>query len=164
MAHPAPLSRPILCAVGTISDSRTPATDSSGQLIQTLLLGAGHRVKGYRMVPDQADQIRALCQEWSQPDGVEAVILTGGTGIAPRDVTYEAVSTLLQKTLPGFGELFRQLSFQQVGSRALASRAIAGVYQSTLIFALPGSRGAVELALGELILPELPHLVALVRS
>ncbi|MFM7324818.1 MAG: molybdenum cofactor biosynthesis protein B [Nodosilinea sp.] len=164
MAHPAPLSRPILCAVGTISDSRTPATDSSGQLIQTLLLGAGHRVEDYRIVPDQTEPILALCQEWSQPGGVEVVILTGGTGIAPRDLTYEAVSGLLQKTLPGFGELFRQLSFQQVGSRALAYRAIAGVYQSTLIFALTGSRGAVELALGELILPELPHLVALLRS
>lgn len=164
MAHPAPLSRPILCAVGTISDSRTPATDSSGQLIQTLLLGAEHRVEDYRIVPDQTEPILALCQEWSQPRGVDTVILTGGTGIAPRDLTYEAVSGLLQKTLPGFGELFRQLSFQQVGSRALASRAIAGVYRSTLIFALPGSRGAVELALGELILPELPHLVALLRS
>lgn len=162
--HPQPLTRPINCGVGTISDSRTAATDTSGQLIQTLLETAGHQVRDYQILPDQPQQITALCRSWAEDDQVDVIILTGGTGIAPRDGTYEAVASLLEKTLPGFGELFRYLSFQQVGSRAIASRAIAGVYRSTLVFSLPGSSRAVQLALEALILPELPHLVGLLQG
>ncbi len=162
--HPQPLARPINCGVGTISDSRTAATDTSGQLIQTLLETAGHQVRDYQILPDQPQQITALCRSWAEDDQVDVIILTGGTGIAPRDGTYEAVASLLEKTLPGFGELFRYLSFQQVGSRAIASRAIAGVYRSTLVFSLPGSSRAVQLALEALILPELPHLVGLLQG
>lgn len=162
--HPQPLPRPINCGIGTISDSRTVATDVSGQLIQTLLQKMGHQVKEYCILPDCPLQITALCQSWAEDEYIDAIILSGGTGIAPRDLTYEAVAGLLEKTLPGFGELFRHLSFQQVGSRALASRAIAGVYRSTLVFSLPGSSRAVELALKALILPELPHLVGLLQG
>ncbi|MFZ4639234.1 MAG: MogA/MoaB family molybdenum cofactor biosynthesis protein [Nodosilinea sp.] len=162
--HPQPLPRPVNCGVGTISDSRIATTDTSGQLIQALLQRAGHQVRDYQILPDQPQQIAALCRSWAEDDQIDAMIFTGGTGIAPRDGTYEAVASLLEKTLPGFGELFRYLSFQQVGSRAIASRAIAGVYRSTLIFSLPGSSRAVQLALEALILPELPHLVGLLQG
>ncbi|MFM7471606.1 MAG: MogA/MoaB family molybdenum cofactor biosynthesis protein [Nodosilinea sp. LVE1205-7] len=162
--HPQPLPRPINCGVGTVSDSRTAATDTSGQLIQTLLQRAGHQVRDYRILPDVPEKITALCQVWAEEDQIDVIIFTGGTGIAPRDYTYEAIAGLLEKTLPGFGELFRSLSFQQVGSRAMASRAIAGIYGSTLVFSLPGSSRAVQLALEALILPELPHLVGLLRG
>ncbi len=163
MAHSTSLDRPIHCAVVTVSDTRTPATDQSGQLIQALLHDAGQPVLDYRILPDDPQQIRALCQSFGDNPDIDAVILTGGTGIAPRDTTYDAVETLLEKTLPGFGEIFRQLSFQEIGSRAIASRAVAGVYQSTLFFSLPGSSKAVKLAMEALILPELPHLVGLLR-
>ncbi|NJL47672.1 MAG: MogA/MoaB family molybdenum cofactor biosynthesis protein [Leptolyngbyaceae cyanobacterium SM2_5_2] len=163
MPHPTRQDKPINCAVITISDTRTPATDQSGQLIQTLLSDAGQTILDYRILPDEADQIRALCEELGQNPGIDAVILTGGTGIAPRDTTYDAVESLLEKTLPGFGEIFRQLSFQEIGSRAIASRALAGVYESTLFFSLPGSSKAVKLAMAALILPELPHLVGLLK-
>ena len=164
MAHPRPLDRPVGCAVLTVSDTRTPATDQSGSLLQTGLTAAGHTVLDYRIVADEPDEIRALVTQWGQEAALEAVIVNGGTGIAPRDTTYDALDALLEKTLPGFGELFRQLSFQEIGSRAMASRAVAGVYQGKLIFSLPGSSKAVKLALDALILPELPHLVSLLRG
>jgi molybdopterin adenylyltransferase len=164
MAHPSSLSRPITCAVITVSDTRTPETDQSGQSIQADLGAAGHTINDYRLVADQPDQIRALCTILGQRPDIDVVILTGGTGIAPRDTTYDAVEGLLEKTLPGFGEIFRQLSFAEIGSRAIASRAVAGVYQSTLFFSLPGSSKAVKLAMEALILPELPHLVSLLQG
>ncbi|MGB3308886.1 MAG: MogA/MoaB family molybdenum cofactor biosynthesis protein [Nodosilinea sp.] len=163
-AHSQTLSRPVRCAVVTVSDTRTVESDRSGQTIQTLLTEAGHRVHDYQIVPDQPDRIGPLCQALAQAAEVDCVILTGGTGIAPRDTTYDAIADLLEKTLPGFGEIFRQLSFQEIGSRAIASRAVAGVYQSTLIFSLPGSSNAVTLAMKSLILPELPHLVSQLQS
>jgi molybdenum cofactor biosynthesis protein B len=148
----------------TVSDTRTVESDRSGQIIQALLTEAGHRVADYRIVPDEPDRIADLCQTLAQRADVDAIVLTGGTGIAPRDTTYDAIAALLEKTLPGFGELFRQLSFQEIGSRAMASRAVAGVVQSTLVFSLPGSSKAVTLALEALILPELPHLVSLLQD
>ncbi|MBE9114188.1 MogA/MoaB family molybdenum cofactor biosynthesis protein [Nodosilinea sp. LEGE 07298] len=154
------MSRPVRCAVVTVSDTRTVESDRSGQIIQTLLIESGHQVGDYRIVPDEPDRIGPLCQTLAQGPKVDCIILTGGTGIAPRDTTYDAIAALLEKTLPGFGEIFRQLSFQEIGSRAIASRAVAGVYQSTLIFSLPGSSNAVTLAMKALILPELPHLVS----
>ncbi len=164
MAHPRSLDRPVGCAVLTVSDTRTPDTDQSGALIQTRLTEAGHAVLDYRIVADEPDAIRALVIQWGNAAALEAIIVNGGTGIAPRDTTYDALEALLEKTLPGFGELFRQLSFQEIGSRAMASRAVAGVYRGTLLFSLPGSSKAVKLALDSLILPELPHLVSLLRE
>jgi molybdenum cofactor biosynthesis protein B len=148
----------------TVSDTRTVESDRSGQIIQALLTAAGHQIQDYRIVPDEPDEIRRLCQTLAQQADVDGIILSGGTGIAPRDTTYDAVAALLEKTLPGFGEIFRALSFQDIGSRAMASRAVAGVYQSTLIFSLPGSSKAVTLAMDALILPELPHLIGLMQA
>ncbi len=164
MAHPNALGRPVRCAVITVSDTRTVASDRSGQILQTLLGQAGHQVADYRIVPDEPDDISALCQALAQQPALDCIILTGGTGIAPRDTTYDAVAALLEKTLPGFGEIFRQLSFEEIGSRAIASRAVAGVFQSKLIFSLPGSSKAVTLAMEALILPELSHLVGLLSQ
>ncbi len=157
--HPDESSLSVRCAVITVSDTRTPQTDRSGQLIQQLLVEAGHTVGYYFLIKDEPDQIESQIQSLcAQPD-VDVLIFSGGTGIAPRDTTYDAIAALLEKTLPGFGELFRSLSYQEIGSRAMASRAIAGVYSAKLIFSLPGSSNAVRLALESLILPELIHLV-----
>jgi len=157
--HPDTSFQALSCAIVTVSDTRTPDTDTSGQRITQALEAAGHRVRDYRVLKDEpeaiANHIQTLCQ---QPD-LDAIVLNGGTGIAPRDTTYDAIERLLEKTLPGFGEIFRWLSYQEIGSRAIASRATAGVRQNTLIFSLPGSTKAVELALEKLILPELQHLV-----
>ncbi len=159
--HPDRTSLAIDCAVVTVSDTRTPDTDSSGALIQQLLLAAGHKICRYQIVPDEPDRIRAqLDAAIASPTLVQAIVFNGGTGISPRDRTYEAISVVLTKTLPGFGEIFRMLSYQEIGSRAISSRAIAGTYQHLLVFSLPGSRGAVKLGMEKLILPELVHLVA----
>lgn len=158
LPHPDSPHHPITCAVITVSDTRTPDSDRSGQMIQQLLDEANHPILHYDLIRDEPDEIHhqvdLLCQ---QPD-LYAIILNGGTGIAPRDTTYDAIERLLEKTLPGFGELFRSLSYQEIGSRAMASRAIAGIRNNTLIFSLPGSTNAVVLAMQKLILPELAHL------
>lgn len=158
---PHPDSTPInaSCAVITISDTRTTQNDRSGQLIQEFLTEAGHHILIYQILPDEPSQISTLLQELGANSELEAIIFNGGTGIAPRDTTYEAISQLLEKTLPGFGEIFRFLSYQEIGSRAIASRAIAGIYRQKLVFLLPGSSNAVKLALEKLILPELSHLI-----
>lgn len=156
--HPDQDAIAINCAVITVSDTRSPDTDKSGQLIKQLLIDAGHVVKIYTILKDEPAQIKPYLQELGASN-LEAVILNGGTGIAPRDTTYDAIQGLLEKTLPGFGEIFRFLSYQEIGSRAIASRAVAGVYQGKMIFSLPGSTAAVKLALQQLILPELVHLV-----
>lgn len=157
--HPDSSMRPVICALVTVSDTRTPQSDTSGQIIQQALVGAGHRVGDYRILPDEPQAIAAHVQAYGAASQTEAVILNGGTGIAPRDTTYDAIERLLDKTLPGFGEMFRWLSYQEIGSRAIASRAVAGVHQNTLIFSLPGSSKAVAMAMEKLILPELHHLV-----
>ncbi len=158
--HPDRMAISINCAVITVSDTRTPDTDSSGELIQQLLLAAGHKICRYQIVPDELDRIRAqLDAAIASPTPIQAIVFNGGTGISPRDRTYEAISSMLTKTLPGFGEIFRSLSYQEIGSRAISSRAIAGTYQHLLVFSLPGSRGAVQLGMDKLILPELVHLV-----
>ncbi len=149
------------CAVITVSDTRSLLTDKSGQLIQQLLLNAGHVVGDYTIIKDEPTQISSQLKALTS--SVDAVIFNGGTGIAPRDTTYDAISSLLEKTLPGFGELFRYLSFKEIGSRAVASRAIAGVYKNILVFSIPGSSNAVKLAMEQLILPELQHLVSQFR-
>lgn len=158
--HPDAAALVIHCAVITVSDTRTVGTDRSGQLIQLMLQEAGHQVAAYSIVKDEPRQIQLELEQLSQQALVEAIIVNGGTGIAPRDTTYDAIATLLEKTLPGFGEIFRWLSYQDIGSRAIASRAIAGVIRTKLVFSVPGSMGAVTLAMQALILPELRHLVS----
>ncbi len=162
--HPDASVMTVNCAVITVSDTRSLETDRSGQLIQQLLLNSGHYVGAYAIIKDDLAQIQTQLEILCQNSDLGAVIFNGGTGIAPRDTTYEAIAALLEKTLPGFGEIFRFLSYQEIGSRAIASRAIAGIYQSKLIFSLPGSTGAVKLALEKLILPEIVHLISQLRT
>ncbi len=153
----APVSVP--CAVITVSDTRTLETDTGGALATQLLEDAGHPVALRKLCPDEPEAIGACLDEaLAQPD-VRAVVLTGGTGVAPRDRTPEAVEPLLDRIVPGFGELFRQLSYAEIGSAAMLSRALAGTVAGRVVFVLPGSRGALRLAFEQLILPELGHLV-----
>jgi molybdopterin adenylyltransferase len=154
----------ITCAVITVSDTRTLDTDRSGQLMQQLLVAAGHQVAYYAIVKDEPEVIRGLLATLGQRQELEAVLLNGGTGIAPRDTTYDAIAGLLAKTLPGFGEIFRALSYAEIGSRAMASRAIAGTYGQQILFSVPGSTNAVKLAMEKLILPELQHLVSQIKT
>lgn len=150
----------IRCYVVTVSDTRNETTDTSGKTIQSLLTGAGHSIAGYRIVKDEPQQIKALLNESLARDDVEAIIVNGGTGIAPRDGTYEVVNRLFDKKLDGFGEIFRFLSYQDIGSAAIMSRAAAGAAQGKVLISLPGSKGAVGLAMEKLILPELGHMVS----
>lgn len=162
--HPDRDPMSVICAAITVSDTRTAETDRSGQLIRQRLLAAGHSLAVYTIIQDEPAQIQAQLAQLADLPHLDAAILNGGTGIAPRDTTYDALVPLLDKTLPGFGELFRCLSFSEIGSRAIASRAIAGVYRQKLIFSLPGSANAVRLALDRLILPELVHLIRQLRG
>lgn len=162
--HPDLQSTTLTCAVVTVSDTRSPETDKSGQLIQQLLRNTNHVIADYTIVKDEPIQIQEQMEQLGKRPDLDVVIFNGGTGIAPRDTTYDAIEKLLEKTLPGFGELFRFLSYQEIGSRAIASRAVAGVYQQKLIFSLPGSTNAVRLAMEKLILPELAHLVSQLRK
>lgn len=151
--------RTVRCAVLTVSDTRTVETDRSGALIREALAGAGHDVVAYQIVKDEPDQIQACLSDWAGNPEVDAIVTNGGTGIAARDTTYDVISRLLEKRLDGFGELFRMLSYQEIGAAAMLSRATAGVYRGKVIFALPGSSNAVRLALDKLILPEIAHVV-----
>jgi molybdenum cofactor biosynthesis protein B len=156
--HRARAPRALGCAVITVSDTRTLADDTGGALVCELVEGAGHRVASREIVKDDAGAIReALERALASPD-CAAVVLTGGTGVSPRDITPEAVAPLLERPLPGFGELVRQLSFAEIGSAAMVSRALGGLANGKPVFALPGSRAAVRLGLERLILPELGHL------
>jgi molybdenum cofactor biosynthesis protein B len=145
----------------TVSDTRTPETDSGGARVAELLAAAGHAVAAREIVRDEAAEIAGALRAALARDGVDAVILTGGTGVAPRDVTPEAVEPLLERVVPGFGELFRMLSYQEIGPAAMLSRALAGIRAGRAIFSLPGSPAACRLALERLILPELPHIIGL---
>lgn len=145
-------------AIVTVSDSRTLETDSGGALVEQMLSAAGQPVIGRRIVPDEPVAIlAALDQAIADPD-VRAVVFTGGTGIAPRDVTPDTIEPQLDRLVPGFGELFRMLSYEDIGSAALLSRAAAGIKDGKVVFVIPGSRGAVRLAMEKLIVPELGHL------
>ena len=161
--HKAHAPASVGCFVLTISDSKTPETDTSGVLIRELVSAAGHRVTGHAIVKDEPDQVAAVIRSGCAAPSVEAFILTGGTGITSRDSTYEAIEALLDKRLAGFGELFRMLSYQEVGAAAMLSRAQGGVVQGRVLFSLPGSPNACRLALEKLIIPELPHLIREVR-
>jgi molybdenum cofactor biosynthesis protein B len=158
-AHRADAPDSVRCAVLTVSDTRSADSDTSGTLIRETLKFSGHSVVDYRIVPDEPDQIREILEVWIGRDDVQVVLSNGGTGIAARDTTYDAISSMLDKRIDGFGELFRMLSWQEIGAAAMLSRAIAGVAGQTLIVAMPGSTNAVRLALTKLIVPELGHLV-----
>lgn len=155
------------CAVLTVSDTRTAANDRSGAYLVEALEGAGHRVAAREIVPDEPTRIDVLLRRWLAPPElepeVEVIVTTGGTGIARRDTTIEVVERLLEKRLDGFGELFRMLSYREIGAAAMISRAVGGLAGNCLLFALPGSSGAVRLAVDELIVPELPHLLRELR-
>ncbi len=157
--HKAHAPRSVGCWVLTISDSKTEATDTSGALIRELLAGAGHRVIGSGIVRDEPADVGQLVRQACAHPGVQVVITTGGTGITTRDSTYEAIEALLDKRLPGFGELFRMLSYQEVGPAAMLSRAQMGICAKRIVVSLPGSPNACRLAIEKLLNPELGHLV-----
>jgi molybdenum cofactor biosynthesis protein B len=148
----------IRCGIITISDTRTAATDTSGATIRDLLVAAGHEVACYSVVKDEPSEIVVELRAFAAA-GCKLVLTNGGTGIARRDNTIEAIDQLLEKHLPGFGELFRMLSYAEIGPAAMLSRATAGIFGETLVFCLPGSTGAVRLGMQQLILPQLAHLV-----
>jgi molybdopterin adenylyltransferase len=153
----APVSVP--CFVLTVSDTRTADTDTGGRSIRALLEGAGHSVTGQAIVRDEPAQVTATVREQLARGEARVILTTGGTGITSRDGTFEAIHGLLDKQLDGFGELFRMLSFQEIGAAAMMSRAIAGTAGRTAIFVMPGAPDAVRLAMTRLILPELGHVV-----
>ncbi|MDM5198499.1 molybdenum cofactor biosynthesis protein B [Fictibacillus enclensis] len=149
----------VSCKVITVSDTRTEETDKSGILIKDQLVQNGHSVSQYAIVKDEVDEIRSAVLEGCQSEDVEVILINGGTGIAKRDVTIETLEPLFTKEIPGYGELFRMLSYtEDIGSAAIMSRAVAGVIDSTAVFAMPGSSGAVALAMTKLILPEIGHV------
>jgi len=148
----------VACFVLTVSDSRTLATDTSGRAIAELLTTAGHTIVDRQVVKDEPADVTRAIRDALEGATVRAILTTGGTGIAKRDSTYEAVTALFEKRLDGFGELFRMLSYEDIGSAAMLSRATAGVAAGCVIFMLPGSEAAVRLAMTRLILPELGHI------
>ncbi len=150
--------------VVTCSDTRTKETDKTGQLIIELLKKHSHQVLAYHVVKDEAKEIQKVITSAAKDRRFQAVILNGGTGLTRRDTTVEVLESLVEKRLDGFGELFRVLGFQQIGSPAMLSRATAGVYQGKVVFALPGSEEAARLGMEKLILPELGHILFLVGS
>jgi len=159
LEHKATAPRSIGCWVLTVSDTKTPETDTSGQLIRKLLGDAGHRVVGSSIVRDEPKDVQRVIREASANDEVHAVLVTGGTGVTSRDSTYEAIEALLDKRLPGFGELFRMLSYQEIGAAAMMSRAQLGVHAGRIVVSMPGSPNACRLALEKLVIPELSHLI-----
>ncbi|WP_010098679.1 MogA/MoaB family molybdenum cofactor biosynthesis protein [Ornithinibacillus scapharcae] len=159
-AHRQDAKQMVKCGVITISDTRTIDTDKSGAFIKELLQTAGHNVMQYEIVQDETLFIQQKVKEMTVNKEIEAIIMNGGTGISNRDVTIEAIQPLFSKELPGFGELFRMLSYQlDIGSASIMSRAIAGVINNCIVFSIPGSVKAVKLAMEKLILPELGHAV-----
>ena len=157
--HKSHAPRTVGCMVSTCSDTRTPDTDTSGQLIHKLLRQFGHEVVSYHLVKDEPAQIKGRIAEGLANKAVQAIIINGGTGISKRDSTFEAVDAMLEKRLVGFGEIFRYLTYQDIGSPAIMSRATAGIIKGRILFSTPGSENAVRLAMEKLILPELGHLV-----
>ncbi len=157
--HRADAPRELRCAVITVSDTRTLADDRGGALLEDLLREAGHPVVAREITPDEPTGLSGLVRGLASRDDVDAILLTGGTGISRRDQTWETVSALLDKSLPGYGELFRHLSYDQIGPAAILSRAVGGLVGTTVVLTMPGSPAAVRLAMHKIILPELGHLV-----
>ncbi|TLY21729.1 MAG: MogA/MoaB family molybdenum cofactor biosynthesis protein [Nitrospirae bacterium] len=157
--HKAAAPRSVSCMVITCSDTRTPETDTSGALIMNTLKERGHTIAAYHLVKDEPSVIRKLIKKGAKDRHVQAIIVNGGTGISRRDSTFEAIDGLLEKRLAGFGEIFRYLSYQDIGSAAILSRATAGLYKGTVVISIPGSEKAAFLAMDKLILNELGHMV-----
>ncbi len=151
-------------AVLTVSDTRIEADDRSGAAITELLEAAGHTRADYLILPDEPHRVGEQVASWLKDPDLDGVLVSGGTGIAPRDTTYEAITGLLDRRLDGFGELFRMLSYREIGPRAMLSRAVAGIACGKMVFAMPGSTPAVTLAMKELILPQLSHLAGELRK
>lgn len=149
----------VCCAVITVSDTRTEEDDRGGDLLVELAESAGHSVALRQIVPDEPAAMRELLTELVRRDDVQVVLLTGGTGISDRDQTFETISALLDKPLPGYGELFRMLSFEEIGAKAILSRAVGGAVKGKIVLTMPGSPNAVRLAMERVILPTLGHLV-----
>ena len=147
------------CAILTVSDSRDAASDGSGRLIRQLLEAAGHQVVHYAVVRDSPQQIKGEVAMLTERRSCQAILLNGGTGIGPRDNTYETIDRMLDKRLDGFGEIFRFLSYQEIGASAIMSRAVAGTLRGRIVVSMPGSSGAVRLAMEKLVIPELAHMV-----
>ena len=157
--HRAAAPAAIRCHAITVSDTRTEATDTGGRLLRTLLAENGHQVLGHEIVPDEPATLRAAIERQLEAEAPQAIITTGGTGISRRDGSYEVITGMLEKRLDGFGELFRALSFEEIGPAAMLSRAVAGTARGKILVALPGSWSAVQLGMTRLVLPELGHLV-----
>jgi molybdenum cofactor biosynthesis protein B len=149
----------VRCAVITVSDTRTLETDTGGRAVIDRLAAAGHSVAAREITPDEPDRMRTLLVSLRDRSDIDAILMTGGTGITNRDQTYETVSELLDKPLPGYGEIFRMLSFQDIGPAAILSRAVGGLIGRKVLLTMPGSPAAVQLAMEKIIVPELPHLV-----
>ncbi|MCK2001401.1 molybdenum cofactor biosynthesis protein MoaB [[Brevibacterium] frigoritolerans] len=163
--HKKAVTGAVRCMVITVSDTRDEETDKSGALMKELLKSSGHEVTEYVIVKDERKAIQDAVTSGSQSGMVDVVLTNGGTGIAKRDITIEAVKELMTKEIPGFGEIFRMLSYQEdIGAAAILSRAIAGVVNNKAVFSTPGSSGAVRLAMNKLILPELGHVVGELRK
>lgn len=148
---------PVKVAIVTVSDTRTPETDKNAVYLREQLANDGNSVAAYRIIKDEPDQVEAILDEMAETDA-RVILFNGGTGIAPRDTTFDVLSRKLEKTLPGFGELFRVFSYDQVGAAAILSRATAGVYRGKVVISTPGSSAAVQLAWEKLVGPELQHL------
>lgn len=162
--HRAEAPSSLTLAVLTVSDTRTIETDKSGALIIELAEAAGHRIAVREILPDDPEPMTAFIRSAVDEGNVDAVLITGGTGVAARDQTFETVSALLTKPLPGYGELFRMLSYDQIGPACILSRAVGGLMGRAVVLVMPGSRAAVELAMTKIIVPELPHLVREARK
>ena len=159
LEHKATAPASARCYVLTISDTRSEATDTSGTAISDLLRADGHQVTGRYLIRDEPAEVRATIERQLANPDVQVIITTGGTGLSTRDSTHEAIQGLLEKRLEGFGELFRMLSYHEIGSAAIMSRACAGTSRGKVVVSLPGSENAVRLAMTKLILPELGHMV-----
>ncbi len=162
--HKGKAHRTVRCAIITVSDTRTEETDTSGRRIKELLAAHDHPVVAYQILKDEPEQITAAVQVLLEQSDVDAIITSGGTGIAPRDTTFEAIQGLLEKEITGFGEMFRMLSYEDIGTAAMLTRATAGVANGKVIVSLPGSTGAVDLGMSKLVLPELGHMMFLLRG
>ncbi|UOE93297.1 molybdenum cofactor biosynthesis protein B [Alkalihalobacillus sp. LMS39] len=155
----------VRCLVVTVSDTRTTETDKSGHLIHELLEEANYEVRDYAIVKDEYSEVQRWIMSASEREDIDAVLINGGTGLALRDTTYEAVDASLDKVIPGFGELFRYLSYtEDIGTASILSRAVAGVRGNTAVFSMPGSSGAVRLAMTKIIIPELAHVIREIRK
>lgn len=157
--HKAQGPQSVRCAIITVSDTRTLETDTGGQSVIDYLTAAGHSLAHREIIPDEPERMRLLLEALRGRDDVDAILMTGGTGVTSRDQTFETVSGLLDKSLPGYGEIFRMLSFQEIGPAAILSRATGGLMGNKVLLTMPGSPAAVRLAMEKIVIPELPHLV-----